>query len=145
MKSEMAKETEGKRRQEVKDRQLVKGRGGRICNRQEVNARFFYLCTQFTVTCNQGMRREGREWAGPVEGWRRSAESNGSGTRRVMWKKDGAGRTDSNNTHVRWLHILERMLKRTDGILLSSLELHDSNSADNIKVLYSGNISMAEP
>lgn len=41
MKSEMAKETEGKRRQEVKDRQLVKGRGGRICNRQEVNARFF--------------------------------------------------------------------------------------------------------
>lgn len=30
MKFEMAKETEGQRRQEVKDRQLVKGRGGRI-------------------------------------------------------------------------------------------------------------------
>lgn len=34
MKSEMAKETEGQRRQKVKDRQLVKGRGGRIWNRQ---------------------------------------------------------------------------------------------------------------
>lgn len=46
----MAKETEGKKRQEVKDRQLVKGRGGRLFNRQEMNARF--LCTQLTETYN---------------------------------------------------------------------------------------------
>lgn len=50
LKSKMAKETEGRRRQEVKDRQLVKGRGGRICYRQEMNARF--LCPQLTETYN---------------------------------------------------------------------------------------------
>lgn len=90
------------------------------------------------------MRREGREWVGLVEGWRRLVESNGFGIRRVMWKKDGAGRIDSNNIYVRWLYILERMLKRIDGILLLSLELYDLNLVDNIKVFYLGNIFMVE-
>lgn len=74
MKSEMAKETEGKRRQEVKDRQLVKGRGGRICYRQEMNARFLSMSSAYRDL-------------------QLGNEEGGKGSRQGRWKGEEVGRT----------------------------------------------------
>lgn len=60
MESEMAKETEGQRRQEVKDRQLVKGRGGSIGNRQETNAGFLSMYSTHR-NLHRGNEEEGKE------------------------------------------------------------------------------------
>lgn len=62
MKSEMAKETEGQRRQELEKRQLVKGRGGRICNRQGINACFPYVLNLQRLTTRDEEGEESGGW-----------------------------------------------------------------------------------
>lgn len=59
----MAKETEGQRRQEVQDRQLVKGRGGRIWNDKKEMHDFLSMYSTHRNLCKgneeRGKRRGG--------------------------------------------------------------------------------------
>lgn len=66
MKFEMTKETEGQRGQEVQDRQLVKGGGGRIWNREELNVFFpiSVLKETYIAEAQKGRRRKVRTEGG---------------------------------------------------------------------------------
>lgn len=66
-KCEMAKETEGQRRQEVQDRQLVKGRGGRFWNDKKERHEFLSMYSTHK-NLRKGNEERKKEGAGQVQG-----------------------------------------------------------------------------
>lgn len=138
MKFEMTKETEGQRGQEVKERQLVKGWGGRIWNRQRWMHRF-HLCTHRNLHRRRSGERKGAKAGSYNRQQKRKARNRKSAVKvRKKEKEKGGWVKHTFPRHMRGL-ILEKMwLTPCSGAFCHNLNYGIQICFKNIKTVLTG-------